>query len=750
MRYLMLMILPLTFMGSAFAWDDPNEEIVDTYDEAEQTQGERYARVTYAGKHVGLTHEDGYEEDAIRNLPVVSGDMIKTRGSSYAEIEFLDGSLMQFDDRTEVEFQAINETYQNESLSVIKLYDGSIFLHVADEREGLESRVYRIDTEDGSTYIEAPGIYRIDLENGRTKVKVFRGYAELSGEADSQLIYSGEYATIKNMYAPSRTRSFNSFHGDRFERWSYERRPWTRTVSSKYVSPHLVSYSRDLDDHGEWRYHHDLQIHVWVPFVKSGWRPYYNGYWTTRRHRMTWVSYEPFGYVTHHYGRWGWTVDFGWHWIPGRYYSPAWVAWTSYDNYVGWCPLGYYNRPYYYGRRGYNRVVLNYHSNHYWHYVDVDVVVNRRRVLPYRSAIPRHSSRRVVTTRSITVTRDDLSSGRSFSRVVRDPGVNRARSTRALASRGAIRVQDRVGTTGSSSRVTRRTTAVPIQSRATGTKAVSRHTNVTRSTASSRSVIRRDRGDSGITTYRRAGTTSDSSRTTRGTASSSRTTRGTTSNSSRTTRSQALPRSYRNLDSKENQVQQRPRSSRTVTPNPTTRRTVPSRSTGTRTPTQTAPSRSSEPSRRVTPTRSSEPVRQRDQGASNSRSRSSATPARSSRTTRSTNSRATGSRYNAPSRSAVPSNSRVRETGASRSSSRSSSRQSASPAPRTRQRSQSAAPSRSRQPTRSASPSRSTSGSRQQASPSRSTRSRSSATPRSGSNSSKSQRAPIRRRDHND
>ena len=60
---------------------------------------------------------------------------------------------------------------------------------------------------------------------------------------------------------------------------------------------------------------------------------------------MTWVSPEPWGYVTYHHGRWGWTASIGWFWIPGVYYAPAWVAWQSDDAYFGWAPLGYDNAP---------------------------------------------------------------------------------------------------------------------------------------------------------------------------------------------------------------------------------------------------------------------------------------------------------------------------------------------------------------------------------------------------------------------
>ena len=64
---------------------------------------------------------------------------------------------------------------------------------------------------------------------------------------------------------------------------------------------------------------------------------------------MTWVSDEPWAYVAYHHGRWHWTLGVGWFWIPGVYYSPAWVAWNHTPGYYGWAPLGYYNTPCHWG-----------------------------------------------------------------------------------------------------------------------------------------------------------------------------------------------------------------------------------------------------------------------------------------------------------------------------------------------------------------------------------------------------------------
>jgi len=89
---------------------------------------------------------------------------------------------------------------------------------------------------------------------------------------------------------------------------------------------------------------------VWVEVVRYGsawkpcgvaadWRPYFHGSWTWTERGWFWVSQEPWGWLTYHYGRWLYDVAQGWVWLPGKIWAPAWVAWRWNDEFVGWAPL---------------------------------------------------------------------------------------------------------------------------------------------------------------------------------------------------------------------------------------------------------------------------------------------------------------------------------------------------------------------------------------------------------------------------
>jgi hypothetical protein len=79
---------------------------------------------------------------------------------------------------------------------------------------------------------------------------------------------------------------------------------------------------------------------VWVPrHVRHGWRPYSSGRWVYTDYGWTWVSSEPYGWATYHYGRWYNDPDYGYEWVPGTDWGPAWVSWQQGGGYLGWAAL---------------------------------------------------------------------------------------------------------------------------------------------------------------------------------------------------------------------------------------------------------------------------------------------------------------------------------------------------------------------------------------------------------------------------
>jgi hypothetical protein len=99
-------------------------------------------------------------------------------------------------------------------------------------------------------------------------------------------------------------------------------------------------FYQNLAPYGQWI--EDPQYgYVWSPTVDGNFRPYYtNGHWVMTEYGNTWVSDYIWGWACFHYGRWTFDTYYGWLWIPGSEWGPAWVCWRSGDGFYGWAPLG--------------------------------------------------------------------------------------------------------------------------------------------------------------------------------------------------------------------------------------------------------------------------------------------------------------------------------------------------------------------------------------------------------------------------
>jgi len=101
----------------------------------------------------------------------------------------------------------------------------------------------------------------------------------------------------------------------------------------------FISFRADLAPYGHW-FQYGSYGWVWRPtHVHRGWRPYRDGHWIYTDVGWTWVADEPWGWAPYHYGRWFYEPAYGWAWVPGDEWAPAWVTWRHGDGFVGWAPL---------------------------------------------------------------------------------------------------------------------------------------------------------------------------------------------------------------------------------------------------------------------------------------------------------------------------------------------------------------------------------------------------------------------------
>ncbi|MEE9366857.1 MAG: DUF6600 domain-containing protein [Dehalococcoidales bacterium] len=121
-------------------------------------------------------------------------------------------------------------------------------------------------------------------------------------------------------------------------------RPHSTVTQPEPIMPINVDiqvFTQDLQLLGHWVKSPEYDM-CWVPdlaSVEPGWRPYTEGQWAYTDYGLTWVSDEPWGHITYHYGSWVKDPTYEWMWVPGQVWAPAWVAWRSNNDYIGWAPL---------------------------------------------------------------------------------------------------------------------------------------------------------------------------------------------------------------------------------------------------------------------------------------------------------------------------------------------------------------------------------------------------------------------------
>lgn len=78
----------------------------------------------------------------------------------------------------------------------------------------------------------------------------------------------------------------------------------------------------------------------WRPAgIAVGWRPYCNGEWVWTDCGWYWESDEPWAWACYHYGYWVYDSVYGWIWVPGVKWAPAWVCWRMGGGFIGWAPM---------------------------------------------------------------------------------------------------------------------------------------------------------------------------------------------------------------------------------------------------------------------------------------------------------------------------------------------------------------------------------------------------------------------------
>ncbi len=320
---------------------------------------------------VQRSYEEGYEE-ATPNLPVFEKDTV---GTTAGRLGIYLGRLnyMRLDTDTRVDMLSIPQL--RETNLVARVTKGSIYLDIEnlDKEKSIE-----IQTPDCGIFLLDNGIYRINVdENSMTEVYVIEGIAEVAGQDNSRNVRENQKIVMSRGRLEERPYYFYASEKDDFDRWNdmqNREQGYARYGTARYLQSGYEDYEYEMSRAGRWMFMSAFNSYVWIPYFSNAeWMPYSNGRWIYNPfYGYVWTSYDNCGWFTHHYGRWHWDYGNGWYWIPAYHWSPAWVSWFWDNDYYGWCPLSWWNRPI---------VIINNHWD---------------RNFNYRRGIPRHSRSNII------------------------------------------------------------------------------------------------------------------------------------------------------------------------------------------------------------------------------------------------------------------------------------------------------------------------------------------------------------------
>lgn len=331
-----------------------------------------------------------------KDAPFGLDDALSSGDNSRAELILPNNTWVRVDENSQIQMLALKE-----DLTEVDVASG-----VARFHNRSATGIIRATTPFGQVVAKPGTVFDVYVGNQSAEVVAVKGQVDFLHEPD-EARYEVKAGTT-SLIADSRDvtagsnivdRDWNDWNEKRDSFWS--KRVEVRGDSAKYLPEGLRYDAADLDDHGRWeKVYYDGDYHrMWRPErVSTDWSPYSVGRWTTYYGDQCWIPYEPFGYVTHHYGSWIYIGNL-WYWappVPRRpvhvvsplsitfSWYPGRVAWIHRDRHVGWVPLA--PREVYYGHRywGPRTVVINqvniYRPNihiHKYRHIERAVIIDR-------------------------------------------------------------------------------------------------------------------------------------------------------------------------------------------------------------------------------------------------------------------------------------------------------------------------------------------------------------------------------------
>ena len=273
------------------------------------------------------------------NTPIEEGFSVATSATSFAEVEFENGSTARLGQNSEIDFTELALTQQGDRINKLDLSKGYATFHFVPEHHDQ----YEVDASGVSFTTHGKTEFRTNFTGDSLRVEVFDGQVEAAHDGKTEEVGKNRVLT----YDPNAAVAFNTSTGiqkDEWDKWSQARdeQAVLATDDESLSLNHPMFGWSDLDTYGAWSFFPGYG-YGWAPYEPAGWSPYSAGMWGYYPGwGFTWISAEPWGWLPFHNGFWDYDASMGWFWMPGPLdaWSPALVNWYNGPGWVGWMPLG--------------------------------------------------------------------------------------------------------------------------------------------------------------------------------------------------------------------------------------------------------------------------------------------------------------------------------------------------------------------------------------------------------------------------
>jgi hypothetical protein len=300
----------------------------------------RVVRLSYVSGTVAVKRSGSAEwTNAIVNTPIQEGFELSTSATSYAEVEFENGSSARLGELSQMAFNQLALDAEGNKLNRLTFEQGYATFHFMPEHHD----AYSVMVADATLTPSGKSEFRTDLNQDRVRVEVFNGTVDVTGRSGSTKLGKDKVLEFNPGGAEVAFNIQQGITKDSWDKWAEARDNQVQLSMRNQAVPGQGMYGwGDLGAYGEWAMIPGFG-YGWAPYAPMGWSPYSMGMWDMYPGMgLTWISSEPWGWLPYHYGMWNFDSGFGWFWMPGsfNYWSPALVSWYSGPGWLGWGPRG--------------------------------------------------------------------------------------------------------------------------------------------------------------------------------------------------------------------------------------------------------------------------------------------------------------------------------------------------------------------------------------------------------------------------